>query len=53
MGERSTTMFEGDEDDMPQGPPATFEVYRAEADDLFRNGKYIKAIQCYSTVSTA
>ena len=42
---------EDDEASEEGGPKSSFEVYRAEADMLFKNGQYRKAIESYSTVS--
>lgn len=33
------------------GPKGTFEIYKAEADTLFKQGEYRKAIHSYTTVS--
>ena len=30
--------------------PGTYEIYKAEADALFKNGDYRKAIESYTTV---
>ncbi|CAC5363711.1 Tetratricopeptide repeat protein 25 [Mytilus coruscus] len=38
-------MFDGDED----GPKGTFEIYKAEADSLFKQGEYRKSIESYTT----
>lgn len=40
-------MYDGDESD---GPKGTFEIYKAEADSLFKQGEYRKSIESYTTV---
>lgn len=42
-------MFDGDES---EGPRGTFEIYKAEADSLFKQGEYRKSIESYTTVSS-
>ena len=39
------------QEDTENGPKGTFEIYRAEGDNLYKNAEYKKAIQSYSTVS--
>lgn len=39
-------MYDGDESD---GPKGTFEIYKAEADSLFKQGEYRKSIESYTT----
>ena len=41
----------GAADDESDGLPGTYEIYKAEADALFKNGDYRKAIESYTTVS--
>ena len=33
------------------GPKSTFTTYMSEGDQLFQKGEYVKAIECFSTVS--
>ena len=40
-------MYDGDESD---GPKGTCEIYKAEADSLFKQGEYRKSIESYTTV---
>lgn len=42
-------MYDGDES---EGPKGTFEIYKAEADSLFKQGEYKKAIDSYTIVSS-
>jgi len=39
--------MDGEESDSPKG---TFEIYKAEADTLFKQGEYRKSIESYTTV---
>ena len=39
------------EDNGSEGPRGTFEIYRAEADSLYKQGEYRKAIESYTIVS--
>jgi len=39
------------DDNGSDGPKGTFEIYRAEADSLYKQGEYRKAIESYTTVS--
>ena len=41
-------MYDGDES---EGPKGTFEIYKAEADSLFKQGEYKKSIDSYTIVS--
>lgn len=38
-------MYDGDES---EGPKGTFEIYKAEADSLFKQGEYKKSIDSYT-----
>lgn len=40
-------MYDGDES---EGPKGTFEIYKAEADSLFKQGEYKKSIDSYTIV---
>ena len=40
-----------DDNGSEQGPPGTFETYRAEGDILYKNGDYKKANESYTIVS--
>lgn len=42
-------MYDGDES---EGPKGTFEIYKAEADSLFKQGEYKKSIDSYTIVSS-
>ena len=42
-------MYETESD---SGPKGTFEIYKAEADTLLKQGDYRKAIESYTIVST-
>ena len=42
-------MYDNESDSGPQG---TFEIYKAEADTLLKQGDYRKAIESYTIVST-
>ena len=39
-------------EDESEGPKGTFEIYKAEADTLYKQGEYRKAIEGYTTVRT-
>lgn len=39
-------MYDGDES---EGPKGTFEIYKAEADTLYKQGEYRKSIESYTT----
>lgn len=41
-------MYDGEDS---EGPKGTFEIYKAEADSLFKQGEYKKSIDSYSIVS--
>ena len=41
----------GNDDNASEGPRGTFEIYRAEADSLYKQGEYRKAIESYTIVS--
>ena len=43
-------MYNND-DNGSDGPKGTFEIYRAEADSLYKQGEYRKAIESYTIVS--
>ena len=40
----------GDNGSAEEGPLGTFETYRAEGEQLYKNGEYRKAIESFSTV---
>ncbi|XP_012936467.1 tetratricopeptide repeat protein 25 [Aplysia californica] len=42
-------MYGAGGDDESDGLPGTYEIYKAEADALFKNGDYRKAIESYTT----
>lgn len=42
----------GHDDNASEGPKGTFEIYRAEADSLYKQGEYRKAIESYTIVSS-
>ena len=42
----------GQDDNGSEGPKGTFEIYRAEADSLYKQGEYRKAIESYTIVSS-
>jgi hypothetical protein len=39
------------DEESEQGPPGTFESYRAEGDLLYKNANYTKSVECYTIVS--
>ncbi|GFS05973.1 tetratricopeptide repeat protein 25 [Elysia marginata] len=45
-------MYGAGGDDDSEGLPGTYEIYKAEADALFKNGDYRKAIESYTTALT-
>ncbi|KAK3800715.1 hypothetical protein RRG08_003121 [Elysia crispata] len=45
-------MYGAGADDESEGLPGTYEIYKAEADALFKNGDYRKAIESYTTALT-
>lgn len=40
-----------EDDRSSEGPRGTFEIYKAEADALFKQGDYRKSIESYTTVT--
>ena len=39
------------DDNASEGPKGTFEIYRAEAESLYKQGEYRKAIDSFTIVS--